>query len=131
MVEGAGPRMTKPYPIDPASIPDQELVRTLLDRYAPTPIPPCKICGGMLYPQGSAGPKGIVYYCPVIEEPPGEMGRVRQKEGRGEREEFLPGGHYYESAFLDPKGGVSDPLVAELCNRFNALPKPGRGGWSR
>lgn len=120
--------MTKPSPMNPADLSDHELVTTLLDRYEPTPIPPCKICGGMLYPQGSAGPKGIVYYCPVIEEPPNKMGRVRQKEGRGGQDEFRPGGHYFESAYLDPKGGTADPLVAELVERFYTL-RYRVGGW--
>lgn len=124
--------MTKPSPIDPAALSDHELVRTLLDRYAPIVIPPCPVCLGPLSEVVLVGSRYRFFYCLIQEDVPGRKGMIRNKPGRGSiAEEHAPGGHYARSEFIDKKGNAADLLVVELVNRFNALPKPGRGGWSR
>lgn len=122
--------MTKPAPIDPATLSDQELVRALLDRYAPTVIPPCPVCLGPLSEVPKIRSPYRFFYCLIQEEIPGRKGTVRNKPGRGKiSEEHAPGGHYARSEFIDKKSTPADPLVVELVNRFQAIPKPGRGGW--
>jgi hypothetical protein len=95
---------------------DAELVAELTKAYAPSVIPPCRICGGALSLGASGGGLPSYWSCSPEEEDPDRPGQRRTKPGRGERETH-PEGHYARSQYIDRRQG-GDARVMGMLRRF-------------
>ena len=91
---------------------DAELVQVLTERYQPSEIPPCRVCGGPLTPQRIGGGEPTVWGCEGMEDDPKKPGYVRYKKGRHCADE-----HYSKSTYTDRRQG-GDSAVMELVKRF-------------
>lgn len=85
---------------------DDDLFWVLAARYAPTEIPPCRICGAALSLQSVGGGDPTVWACDGRDES-GKM-----KEGRRAVDE-----HYSASRFVDRRMG-GDEAVMDLVRRY-------------
>ncbi len=75
---------------------DQEIIDELTERYKPTEIPPCRICGGKLSIGKIGGGEPTIWACAGTEDDPDRPGFVRRKKGRN-----LADRHYSDSEFID------------------------------
>ena len=88
-----------------------DLLGELTRRYAPSEIPPCRVCGKPLAVQSiGGGPTG--WACSGQEPDPENPERWRWAEGRRPADE-----HYLRSQWKDHRQG-GDELVMELVRRF-------------
>lgn len=97
---------------------DTEIVEVLTDRYAPSVIPPCRVCGGELSICAIGGGEPTRWACsPTVSDPdPDRSGNVQTKAGRGVNE-FGSGGHYSMSQYIDRRQG-GDEVVIEVLRRL-------------
>ncbi len=93
---------------EPSELTSAELHEVLRARYAPTEIPPCRICGKELS-LAAAGCGPTVWACDGRAEAGG------WQEGRSAADE-----HYSQSRFEDHRRG-GDDLVMELLARHEAI----------
>ncbi len=103
---------------------EAEIVAELQERYAPTRIPPCCVCGGELSLQGTGGGGPDSWACSTRETDPDAPGYLRLKAGRGGPGETNPDGHYGRSHYIDYRSG-GDELVIEALKRLGARPSSG------
>src|SRR6476659_5336606 len=96
----------------PQDLSDAALLAKLRERYAPTVIPPCRVCGGELSIGSVGGGMPTKWGCSEWEE--AEDGTLRRKPDRGAGDQ-----HYSNSVFIDPRQG-GDPDVIELIERFES-----------
>jgi len=79
---------------------DDEVIEVLTERYAPTDVPPCRVCGGELSIQAVGGGQPTQY-----------AHQVMKPEGGVDWD------HYKESAWEDRRQG-GDEAVIDLIRRF-------------
>ncbi len=104
--------MAKLYGRKPENWSDAELEAELVKRYAPTRIPPCRVCGGALSMQRCGGGQPTVWACSGWQPDPSDPdGRIRSP-GRSAADE-----HYRKSVFEDTRQG-GDSAVLELIRRW-------------
>jgi len=89
---------------------DAALLAKLRERYAPTVIPPCRMCGGELSIARIGGGHPTIWTCSGQER--GENGLLHWKTGRSPADK-----HYSDSEFTDRRQG-GDADVIELIERF-------------
>lgn len=100
-----------------AELTDAELVELLAARYASEPVPPCRVCGGVLSIASCGGGRATEYACSDLEDDPDDPdkpGALRRKAGRG-----IADDHYSQSRWTHYQPG--DAAVQELLARFQAL----------
>lgn len=85
----------------------------LRKRYAPSVIPPCRVCGGELSISSCGGGNATTYACSMQEDDPDRSGWLRMKSGRGENE-YGKGGHYSDSQWTDRHGPGDERVIALL-----------------
>jgi len=99
-------------PVTSKDLSDAALLAKLRERYAPTVIPPCRVCGGELSLESFGGGMPTIWRCspwqPTEDEP------LRRKPGRG-----IADKHYSDSEFIDRRQG-GDADVIELIERFES-----------
>jgi hypothetical protein len=105
----------KRYERDVCDWTDAELDLELTERYAPTKIPPCRVCGGELWITSVGGGRPTVWACSPMETDPANEELSRLKTGREYGDT-----HYSESHYEDRRQG-GDELVIELLTRFKRL----------
>lgn len=98
----------------PADLTDDQLIVRLTERYAPSVIPPCRVCGEPLRMCGSGGGP-TVWGCSGQEDDPDRPGWLRYKPGRRCADE-----HYMRSRFEDRRRGGDDDVI-KLIGRFRKL----------
>ena len=89
---------------------DAALLAKLRERYAPTIIPPCRVCGGELSIGSVGGGRPTKWGCSEWEE--AGDGTLRRKPDRSAGDQ-----HYSNSVFIDSRQG-GDADVIELIERF-------------
>lgn len=101
---------TDPVPVDAVTL------DSLVERYTPEPVPPCPVCGEPLTKQAEGGGHPTAWGCSPLMDDPDRPGWLKNKPGRGGREETHPEGHYARSHFTQYRRGDSDVLavVAEI-----------------
>ncbi len=90
-----------------SEVPLDLLLNELRERYAPSVIPPCRICGGKLSCERVGGGSPTVYACSGHVED-----SMAYQSGRSCADK-----HYRDSEFIDYRHG-GDSLVIELIDRF-------------
>ncbi len=85
-----------------------ELVLILTERYAPTVIPPCRVCGGELSIASSGGGP-TVWACNTMEDDPEKPDRLRRKKDRACADD-----HYSQSRYEDRRCGGDDVVMEAL-----------------
>lgn len=90
---------------------DAKLIAILTERYAPSTIPPCRVCGAELTLQ-SLGGGPTVWGCSHLEADPTDANQLRVKPGRRLADE-----HYKRSRFEDPRCD-GDAAVLEALKRW-------------
>src|SRR6185312_16326283 len=95
-----------------------ELSAILRERYTPSAIPPCRVCGKKLSLQSSGGGNAPVYGCSGMEDDPDRPGHVRMQEGRRCGDD-----HYSNSRWTDYSGG-GDSQVLALLDAIASTPQP-------
>jgi len=91
---------------------DAELIQVLTERYRPSEIPPCRVCGKSLTIQAIGGGKPTWWGCSGFEDVPGKPNELRYTKGRHGADE-----HYSQSRYEDRRAG-GDSRVMELIKRF-------------
>lgn len=91
------------------------LIERLKERYKPSVIPPCRVCGEKLSIQSCGGGKPTVWGCGMWKDDPDKPGEYRKKEGRTCADD-----HYAKSIFEDLRRG-GDGDVMELIAQHDAL----------
>lgn len=91
------------------SLSDADLLAALECRYAPSVIPPCRVCGTPLGIGRIGGGEPTVWACQNAKHTNGQM----------------DWGHYDKSQHIDYRQG-GDNNVIELIRRYRALATPGR-----
>lgn len=102
-----------------------KVVDVLRERYAPTEVPPCRVCGGPLSLAAIGGGKPTVWACSGNEDDPDRPGYIRSQPGRWGNakdgvSEYGPGGHYHDSRWVDRRQG-GDSQVIELIEDYERL----------
>jgi len=91
-----------------------DIVATLRARYAPTTVPPCRVCGGELSIASVGGGEPTRWACSEYEDDPDVHGQLRRKPDRS-----MADAHYGDSRWVDYRqGGDSD--VIELLDLLAA-----------
>jgi hypothetical protein len=91
-----------------------ELISQLTERYQPSKIPPCSVCGGKMGIVAAGGGEPTAYAC-----------TGRDKDGNTLPGRSMADEHYSQSRYLDRRHG--DSAVIELIRRFKTtLPKKRR-----
>jgi hypothetical protein len=90
-------------------------------RYAPTVIPPCRVCGMTLSLGAIGGGNPTTWGCSEWEDDPARPGQLRRKEGRS-----CADGHYGDSMFIDRRHVDSDAGVI-IDALLDMLDKESRG----
>jgi hypothetical protein len=91
-----------------------ELIELLTERYKPTEVPPCRVCGGELSIGCIGGGEPTRWACSGQEEDPDRPGYLRWMKGRTPADD-----HYDKSVFVDRRQG-GDELVMEAVRRLSA-----------
>lgn len=99
-------------PADTKEWPDEAIVAWVSERYEPTKIPPCRICGDDLGIERIGGGEPTVWRCSGMEDDPDRPGYLRRKKGRKPIDD-----HYSQSEFIDLRRG-GDSIVMELLRRW-------------
>lgn len=105
-------------PTEPSDWPDEDLVEVILDRYAPSEVPPCRVCGRPLTISSIGGGEPTRWGCSgLIPDPdnpgtPDKSGKMIWAEGRTVADE-----HYSKSIWEDRRRG-GDEVVIELLGRY-------------
>lgn len=98
--------------------PDAALLEVLVDRYAPTVVPPCRVCGDALTITSIGGGRATEWACGHLEPDPDAVAggpdlRVKAGRGTGSADDNR---HYERSRFVDYRHEDAD--VIELIRRF-------------
>jgi hypothetical protein len=96
---------------EPAKWSDTELIGELTSRYAPTQVPPCRVCGGELSIQAVGGGLPTKWACSGYGE-----------DGIHLPDRSLADQHYRDSQFEDRRQG-GDGAVIEALSRWAAVAK--------
>lgn len=80
---------------DPVAELAPEFVASLRQRYTPTPVPPCRVCGGVLHVAQSGGGEATVYAC----------------EGATREDNSTDWAHYEQSQFTHLTAGDGDVIA--------------------
>lgn len=91
---------------------DDDLAWMLTERYKPSEIPPCRVCGGPLSIGAIGGGEPTRWACSGMEDDPESPGNRRYKQGR-----TVADRHYSDSEWVDRRQG-GDSAVMELIARF-------------
>ena len=91
---------------------NEELIARLTQRYEPTKIPPCRVCGGPLSMQAVGGGNPTEWACSGREYDPDTHEWIGWQKGRTAADD-----HYRKSGFTDRRQG-GDEDVMELIERF-------------
>ncbi|MFI5297739.1 MAG: hypothetical protein ACHREM_06525 [Polyangiales bacterium] len=97
---------------------DGELLTVLRERYEPTVVPPCSVCGGALSMQRIGAGEPTVWACSPQEDDPDRPGHLRLKTTRNAVDD-----HYDKSRFVDRRQG-GDSEVMEAVDRMLKRQKP-------
>ncbi len=89
-----------------------ELIEVLTDRYRPTEVPPCRVCGGALSIGSIGGGESTRWACSGYEDDPDRPGYLKMMAGRTSADE-----HYAKSEFVDARRG-GDEVVMEAVRRL-------------
>lgn len=92
---------------------NEELIARLTQRYAPTEIPPCRVCGGELSIQAMGGGQPTEWACSGQKYDANDVW-IGWQDGRTAADE-----HYRRSGFTDRRQG-GDEDVIELIKRFTS-----------
>lgn len=104
--------MLEPVGWDETKLTDEQIVKIVREKNAPTEIPPCPVCGGELSIGGSGCGEPTIYACsPYERDPDGDEGELRLKDGRDICDE-----HYRKSEFVDRRH--ADRFAFELARRY-------------
>jgi hypothetical protein len=95
-----------------------ELIETLTERYEPTEVPPCRVCGAELSIGSMGGGEPTRWACSGREEDPDRPGYLRWMKGRTPADD-----HYDKSQFVDRRQG-GDELVMEAVRRLSGAARP-------
>lgn len=114
--EGGGwVKRLRALPEDVAEWPDDVLREYVEDRYEPSVIPLCRVCGGELSIQGVGGGRPTEYACDGMEVDPDDKNRVRYKEGRSPADD-----HFGQSQYTDYRRN-GDSFVMEVLRRWKKI----------
>jgi hypothetical protein len=102
------------YESEPEAWTDDDLVAELTLRYAPSEIPPCRVCGGKLSIRCVGGGEPTEWACSPVEDDPERPDHLRLKLGR-----LGVDVHYRDSRYVDRRQG-GDGAVMELLRRYVA-----------
>lgn len=91
-----------------------DLLDVLTERYKPTEVPPCRVCGAELSIGRMGGGEPTVWACSGQEDDPERPGYLRMVEGRTPADE-----HYGKSEFVDVRQG-GDEAVMEAVRRLSS-----------
>jgi hypothetical protein len=91
-------------------------------RYAPTVIPPCRVCGGALSIGSIGGGEPTTWGCSEWDDDPARPGRLLRKEGRSCGDK-----HYGDSVFVDRRHVDSDAgvIIASLLDMLDTESRTG------
>lgn len=96
------PRLVRLWEIDDADLTDEQLETIINERYAPSVIPKCRICGGDMTIGASGGGQPTRWYCSVAQD-----------------SKPMDWKHFGDSLWEDRRQG-GDSRVMELLRRFKA-----------
>jgi len=95
-------------------------LEALRERYRPTIVPPCRVCGGELSIAAIGGGQPTRWACGGRVDNPERPGYSMDAPGRwsnappGTPSEYGPGGHYHDSEWVDRRQGGDPSVIAIL-----------------